>query len=588
MEILLMYRNRKLLVLTRKSPDCPWRCCLVVTLTVNDNTNDKQYCLELGNSVTTVTTDHVGTTTKDTLYQVLVCLESTDCHKPKVPESKNVVERSGAKVTSEPPSAEVQPLPAALTSPPPAASPSSPAVAPIASKPQPAPSTPPQVPPTPPNSPETTATSQEPQKTTTSQEPQQTPLTPPPTPPSVLAPTPQDTTSPVPPTSSRTHEKPQELPVNEASSRGDVVELTDQIVDKLDDSLDHLESSFVNYVEKNKKIIHNLADMLAFEKHKQRALEDSYKGLKQENDILRTKMDYLKLVNFKQLELFRNELDKGISENKAVYKNKIRQLEMQVQQNNDELQSYKQTEKKYLEILESSSLEIANLTDEVKNRQYRESELLNNYVKILNFLNVLKEKLTNSSGRKEMFQEPSDTICDSEKEPKLNEVLKQALNRGMNSLNVRDLSIIHDAIQDINEDLCHVGCGKNQLTSQLSISHITTLYGDQDDECQSGTGAYKGYQAFDAPKHLADKTVQLLTVESTDIDFYKKLVREDNTHIRNNLPLVVNISAFLSHNRALYTTDSISSQRPKVRFHYKLICSNLPIFIPKQQDKTVK
>uniref|UniRef100_A0A1B6ENC0 Uncharacterized protein n=1 Tax=Cuerna arida TaxID=1464854 RepID=A0A1B6ENC0_9HEMI len=404
-------------------------------------------------------------------------------HSNDETKTKNAAKREKADkvVTSGPTSAEVQP--------PPAASPSSPVVAPT-----PAPSAPPQAPPTPPTSPQTTTKSPTP-----SQEPQEATLTPPPTPSSSQP----HSTPQVPPTPSHTPKEPQEVPVNGGSSCDDVVELTDQIVDKLDDSLDHLESSFVNYVEKNKKIIHNLADMLAFEKHKQRALEDSYKGLKQENDILRTKMDYLKLVNFKQLELFRNELDKGISENKAVYKNKIRQLEVQVQQDNDELQSYKQTEKKYLEILENNSLEIAKLADEVKNRQYRESELLNNYVKILNFLNVLKEKLTNSSERKEVFQEPSDTITDCEKEPKLNEVLKQALNRGMNSLNVRDLSIIHDAIQDINEDLCHVGCGRNQVTTQVSISHITTVYGDQDDEYQSGITAYKEYQDYDTPSNLS-------------------------------------------------------------------------------------
>ncbi|KAG8311310.1 hypothetical protein J6590_045634 [Homalodisca vitripennis] len=48
-------------------------------------TNTVHNCSELGNSLTTVTTDHVGTTVTYTLYRVLVCPYNASYCKPKVP-----------------------------------------------------------------------------------------------------------------------------------------------------------------------------------------------------------------------------------------------------------------------------------------------------------------------------------------------------------------------------------------------------------------------------------------------------------------------------------------------------------------------
>lgn len=113
----------------------------------------------------------------------------------------------------------------------------------------------------------------------------------------------------------------------------DVVGLTDELIEKLDHNLHNLESTFDKFVKKNRDFIQNLVECLDFEKKKQNALEDDCNKLKQENEELKTRNNYLEMVNNKQLELFKNELDKEINENKVIYKRKIHVMERQLQSN---------------------------------------------------------------------------------------------------------------------------------------------------------------------------------------------------------------------------------------------------------------
>lgn len=100
---------------------------------------------------------------------------------------------------------------------------------------------------------------------------------------------------------------------------------------KLDCNLSALEETFYKFICKNRCLIQNLVQVLNFEKQKQKELQGDYCKLRHENDILKTKNEYLNMVNNKQIELFKNELNRAISENKCVYTRKIQELQSEVQ-----------------------------------------------------------------------------------------------------------------------------------------------------------------------------------------------------------------------------------------------------------------
>lgn len=103
--------------------------------------------------------------------------------------------------------------------------------------------------------------------------------------------------------------------------------LTDEILEKLDCNLSNLESTFDRFVCKNRDFIQNLIESLNFEKQRQEDLKRNYCKIKQENDILRTKNEYLIMVNGKQVEFFKNDLEKAINENKTCFLKQVQHLE---------------------------------------------------------------------------------------------------------------------------------------------------------------------------------------------------------------------------------------------------------------------
>lgn len=103
--------------------------------------------------------------------------------------------------------------------------------------------------------------------------------------------------------------------------------LTDEIIEKLDCNLTNLESTFDKFVCKNRDFIQNLIESLNFEKQRQEELKRNHCKIKQENDILRTKNEYLIMVNGKQVEFFKNDLEKAINENKTCFLKQVQHLE---------------------------------------------------------------------------------------------------------------------------------------------------------------------------------------------------------------------------------------------------------------------